>query len=136
MRFFDSNILVYAHSLDQRSAVARALLADEQHPNIISVQCLNEFVNVARRKLEMSWTEIGEALDFIHTCCPTTIAMTLPLHERGLILAERYQLSVYDALIAAAALEAECDTLYSEDLHHGLVIDGLLRVENPFIAAP
>ena len=50
----------------------------------------------------------------------------------GLALAERYGLSVYDAMIAASALHAECDTLWSEDMHDGLVIEDQLRIVNPF----
>ena len=48
-------------------------------------------------------------------------------------MAERFRLSVYDGLIVAAALETGCDVLYSEDMHHGLVVDRRLRIENPFL---
>ena len=53
-------------------------------------------------------------------------------HETGLALAERWKLSIYDAMIAASALHADCDILWSEDMQHGLMIDGRLRVCNPF----
>ena len=53
----------------------------------------------------------------------------------GLALAERYGLSIYDAMIAASALHADCDTLWSEDLHDGIVLDGRLRIANPFRAS-
>jgi predicted nucleic acid-binding protein len=59
--------------------------------------------------------------------------MSIEIHDAGIHLAERYRLSVYDAMIAAAALLAECETLFSEDLQNGLVINGRLRVVNPFI---
>jgi predicted nucleic acid-binding protein len=56
----------------------------------------------------------------------------LPISDAGTHLAEEYGLSVYDAMIASAALVAECDTLFSEDLQDGLLINGRLRVVNPF----
>jgi len=58
--------------------------------------------------------------------------LDLALHQLGLRLAERYTLSIYDGMIAAAAVVAGCDILYSEDMHHGLVIDGRVRIVNPF----
>ena len=59
-------------------------------------------------------------------------SLTLDTHERGLRLAERYQLGLYDAMIAAAAIEAGCDTLMSEDFQAGQVFEGCLTVLNPF----
>ena len=58
--------------------------------------------------------------------------LDLALHQLGLRLAESYTLSIYDGMIAAAAVVAGCDILYSEDMHHGLVIDGRVRIVNPF----
>ena len=58
--------------------------------------------------------------------------VTLKTHETGLALAERYRLSIYDGMIAAAALLAGCDRLWSEDMQDGLVIDGRLRIADPF----
>ena len=58
--------------------------------------------------------------------------MTLTMHATGLRLAERYGLSIFDAMIAAAAIEAGCDTLWSEDMQDGMVLEGRFRVRNPF----
>jgi len=58
--------------------------------------------------------------------------VTLKTHETGLALAERYRLSVYNGMIAAAALLAGCDRLWSEHMQDGLVIDGRLRIADPF----
>ncbi len=60
--------------------------------------------------------------------------ITVEIHDTGLALAERYGLSIYDAMIAASALHAECDTLWSEDMHDGMVIQERLRITNPFRA--
>ena len=60
---------------------------------------------------------------------------TRDIHETGLTLAERYGFSIYDAMIAAAAIHAGCDTLWSEDMQHGMAIDEGLRIVNPFRVA-
>ena len=95
------------------------------------MQVLNEFVAVATRKLGFSYSEIREVLEPIRAVC-AVVPLTLETHNLGLHLAERYRFSLYDALIAAAALLAGCRTLYSEDLQDGQSIDGRLIVRNPF----
>lgn len=128
--FLDSNVLVYAFTTDVRASRAQQLL---ERGCLINVQILNEFANVARRKLRMSWMELMEALEDIRTLCPTIASVTIDTHSAGLKRAQRYGLSVFDGLVVAAALEAGCATLWSEDMHHGLVIDERLKILNPFI---
>jgi len=65
----------------------------------------------------------------------TVHPFTVETHEAGLRLAERYGLSTYDAMIAASALQAGCDTLWSKDMQHGTVLDEGLRIVNPFVGA-
>lgn len=127
--FIDSNILLYLLSAD----ADKANRAEEivRAGGLISVQVLNEITNVARRKLAMSWVEINEVLALIRSICPTD-PLTIETHDRGRLIAERYGLSVYDAMIVAAALLAGCKTLYSEDMQDGLVIDQQLHICNPF----
>ena len=79
----------------------------------------------------MSWVEINEMLALIRPICPTE-PLTIETHDRGRLVAERYGLSVYDAMIVAAALLAGCKTLYSEDMQDGLLIDHQLHICNPF----
>jgi predicted nucleic acid-binding protein len=98
----------------------------------ISVQGLNEFANVARRKLAMSWTEVRDALDAIRTLCRPILPIDLDTHIDALRLAERHQFAIFDALVVAAALRCNCRTLWSEDMQDGLVIEGRLRISNPF----
>jgi hypothetical protein len=59
--------------------------------------------------------------------------MTTDLHDTGRQIAAKYGYSMYDGLIAASALEAECDTLYSEDMHDGQVLEGRVTIRNPFV---
>ena len=101
----------------------------------ISVPVLNEFANVARRKMRFSWQETHGFLDVIKALL-VVHDLTPDIHETGLFIAERYGLSIYDAMIAASALHADCDILWSEDLQHGLMIERRLQVINPFLASP
>jgi predicted nucleic acid-binding protein len=128
--FFDTNVLVYVvgHT-DNRTAHAEALVAAG---GVVSVQILNELAAVARKKLGLTWEEIEEALAAIRVLCPSPVPLTIETHEAGLRIAAQYQFHIYDALVAAAALEADCTTLYSEDLQDGQVIDGRLTIRNPF----
>jgi predicted nucleic acid-binding protein len=128
--FFDTNVLIYAVAKnDPRARKAEALLASG---GIISVQSLNEFVSVARRKLGMSWKEVKEFLDIICILCPKPVPISIDTHRVALAIAEKYGYSIYDALVAAAALEAGCKTLYSEDLQDGQIINRQLTIRNPF----
>lgn len=127
--FFDTNILVYALEADARGTIASDLI---DVGGAISVQSLNELANVLRRKRRWTWDQIARATEAAMVRCPTIVPLTPDLHHLGLRLAERYTFSIYDAMIAAAALTAECDVLYSEDMHDGLVIDRRVRIVNPF----
>jgi predicted nucleic acid-binding protein len=129
--FFDTNVALYLLSADSAKADrAEELLAAG---GTVSVQVLNEFAAVASRKLRMSWTEIREVLAEIRAVC-AVVPVTVETHERALRIAERYGLSIYDALIVSAALLAHCMTLHSEDMQDGQVIEGQLTIRNPFVA--
>ena len=128
--FFDTNVLIYALAgNDPRSERSELLLSSG---GIISVQVLNEFVSVARRKLKMSWDEVREALDAIRVLCPSPIPITVQTHESALQISEQYGYEIYDALIIAAGLSAKCGTLFSEDLQDGQKIKGSLTIRNPY----
>ena len=129
--FLDTNVVLYAFRQgDARSQRAEILLAVG---GTLSVQVLNEFVNVARRKLNKSWAEVRRALAILRVFCPYPSPVTIETHDRAVQIAERYGYSIFDSLIVAAALERQCETLYSEDLQASQVIEGRLRVRNPFI---
>jgi predicted nucleic acid-binding protein len=127
--FFDTNVLLYIASADARKAKRAESLVGEG--GNISVQVLNEIANVARRKMDMSWVDMHAFLSALRDLLPVH-PNTIEIHETGLALAERYGLSTYDAMIAASALHAKCGTLWSEDMQHGMVIEGRLRIVNPF----
>jgi len=128
--FLDTNVLIYAVTEDDpRSAQAEQLLASG---GVLSVQVLNEFVSVVRQKILMSWTDVTQALDAFRILCPSPLPITMETHETALRIAAKHGYNIYDALVIAAALEAGCATLYSEDLHDGQTIDGQLTIRNPF----
>lgn len=130
--FFDTNVLIYAVAEgDPRIGIARKLLREG---GVVSVHVLNEFVAAARRKYRMSWEEILQALADFRILCPGPTAITVKTHEAALGIAQRYGYRIYDSLVIAAALDASCEALYSEDMHDGQVIDGL-RIRNPFRGA-
>jgi predicted nucleic acid-binding protein len=127
--FLDSNVLVYAFTADPRAATARTLL---ERGAVVSVQGLNEFANVARRKLGRTWAEVRDALDSIRTVCRTVVPLDVETHADALRIAERYGYAIFDALMVASAVHTNCNVLWSEDMHDGHVIDRRLRIANPF----
>ena len=127
--FLDTNVILYAFRQDDtRGQVAETLLAAG---GALSVQVLNEFVAVARRKFDKSWEEVRRALDILRVFCPEPVPLTAETHERAVDIAERYGYSIFDSLIIAAALHVGTRTLYSEDMRDGQAIDGL-TIRNPF----
>jgi predicted nucleic acid-binding protein len=131
--FFDTNVFVYALVQDDpRSGKAEELIAEG---GSVSVQILNEFVDVARRKAKMTWDEVRFAIENIESLCPDPLPVTLDTHKEALAIAERYGYRIYDALMVASALEAKCTILYSEDMQDGQVINEALTIRNPFKAS-
>lgn len=127
--FLDTNVLIYAASAHiQKAERATALI---ESGGVISVQVLNEFVNVTRKKLALDWRSINTFIDGI--CVMADVrAIDVRVQRRAVDLAERYRLHIYDATIVASALSADCAYLMTEDMHDGLLIEGRLRIVNPF----
>lgn len=125
----DTNILVYAFTNDYRAAKAQELLSE---PFILSVQALNTFANVAARKLGMSWAEVRSAIEDISALAVAVQPVDRECHFRALDLVERFNFSFDDALMIAAALQADTKQVFSEDMQHGPVIDGRITILNPF----
>lgn len=127
-RFLDTNVLFYLLAQGPKQAVAERELAAG---GTISVQVLNELASICRRKAAMDWQETGEFLFGLRALL-TVRDLTLPMHDAGRAVAERYGLALYDGMIAGAALVCGCTTLVSEDMQDGLLIEGRLRIRNPF----
>lgn len=130
--FADTNVVLYLLDDGPKADRAEQILA--QSPRI-SVQVLNEALVNCRRKAGLTWDETRAFLAGVQALCPVE-DLSLQTHEIGRALAERYSLSVYDAMIVASALIAGCTTLWSEDMQDGLLVEGQLRIVNPFAQAP
>ena len=135
--FIDTNVLIYWVDDSARADVVEQLLAQQA---VISVQVLNEFANVLRKKRAMPLPDV-EALctTLIDTC--DVLDVSVRTHQTALALMARYQLSVYDANIVAAAALSDCAVLYTEDMQDGLNLKlpgsagtNSLVIRNPFRA--
>jgi predicted nucleic acid-binding protein len=126
----DTNVAIYAFSTDLRkAAIARRLLAEAA---FVSVQLLNEFANVLVRKQRVSWREVGAKVDDIRLAVPEVVPIRPDHNREALRIAERYRLGFYDSLMLAVALAGGAGIIYSEDMQHDLLIDGTLRIVDPF----
>lgn len=128
-QFFDSNIVLYLLSQDKTRADRCEAIVEKG--GVISVQVLNECVNVMLKKLEMYHSEIDEFLSVIKNICDVS-PLSIDTHENALTLLNRYKFSWYDSLIVSAALENDCSILWSEDMHDGLLVNDKLTIKNPF----
>jgi predicted nucleic acid-binding protein len=127
--FFDTTTLIYTVTRhDPRSEPARELLSAG---GVISVQVLNEFAAVMRRKFRFSWDELTESIGAIKSCCEPVSPMTIETHEAAFLIAARYGYRIYDSLMLASAAESGCNILYSEDMQDGQQI-GSVTIRNPF----
>jgi predicted nucleic acid-binding protein len=129
--FFDTNALVYLYSDDEPQKQGQALMALLTHECIVSRQVVNEFCNVCIKKKKLPLERVQQIVTNIrylygfYEIQDETVLHALAIHDR-------YQFSYYDSLIVAAALESDCDYLFTEDLQDGQVIDGL-TVRNIFL---
>ena len=128
--FIDSNVVVYA--IGQASTKAHLAAPLFVGKPTISTQVISETANVASRRLGLSVGDIRKLIVSLEAMCIVEIIALTTVHV-ALDIRERYGFSWYDSLIVAAALESNCDLLYSEDMQHGQVVDGRLRIVNPFL---
>ena len=133
---FDTNLLVYADSADAPDKQRRAIDLIKQHraaaTAVLSTQVLQEFVNVALRKLHLPPALIRQRLAFYGGF--ETVPASTVLMAGALDLHVLHGFSFYDALILQAAIAAGCQQLLSEDMQHGASFGGV-RIVNPFIDA-
>ena len=134
--FLDTNIFVYQlERQDARKAdIADALIAQgiASQTACISFQVIQECLNTALRKAEVPLTEAEMCTYMLDVLAPLyRVQPSLDLYQKSLDVRSRYRFGFYDALIVAAAVEAGCATLYTEDLAHGQTLDGV-TVVNPF----
>lgn len=125
----DTNIAVYALSEDPRTTGAVEAL---RRCAFLSIQVLNEYANMVARKHLKGWSEIANDIADLRETVPIVLPVDEASNREALRIADRYCLSFYDSLMLAVALAGGARTIYSEDMHHDLVIDDTLRIVDPF----
>ena len=134
--FLDTNVFVYAFDTRAPAKAKRAAQlirrAVDTGQGVISFQVVQEFFNVALRRFAEP-ISVPEAEQYLTTVLQPLIAIhsSPALYLEALGIAEKHRIGWYDSIIVAAALQAGCGKLYSEDLQPGRSMDGL-RIENPF----
>ena len=136
--FLDTNILVYAHTVNEphKQPVAAALIADalRTRRGVISTQVVQEFLNLATRHARPVFS-LSEAAEYMSKVLWPLVGHvpSREFYEHALQIRSETGYSFYDALIVTAAVESGCRVLYTEDLQHDRIIQNL-RVVNPFLA--
>ena len=125
----DTNIAIYALTTSNRTDAATAAL---RACRFLSVQVLNEYANVSLRKRQLDWTRVAEDIDELKRGIGTILDISATANAEALRIAERYRLSFYDSLLLAVAVAGGASIFYSEDMQHDLLIDGTLRIVDPF----
>ena len=134
----DTNILIYTFDANaphkQRKAYQLVATALKTQAGIISFQVVQEFLNVATRKFKTPLT-LQEAEKYTRqVLAPLCEVLShIELYLKAVKIMERWQYSFYDSLIIAAALQAQCKILYTEDLQHEQLIESTLIIQNPFL---
>lgn len=129
---FDTNVLIYLYddNSSYKREVAQGLL--ENSP-IISSQVTSEYLNVSKRLLKLPKLEVFEKCNRVFEFCeikPISQSTTLNLAEN---LIKEYDFQIFDVIIVATSLQENCEVLYSEDMHHNLVVKNKLKIINPFL---
>lgn len=126
--FLDTNILIYA--LGEAGPKSDRALAAIEAGGVISVQVLNEMTNVLRRKRGLEWEAVADILDLARGLL-RVVPLTLEAQAEAVRVARRTGYSIWDATILAAAAEAGCAVLLSEDMADGHDVGGV-TIRNPF----
>lgn len=130
--FLDTNIIVYAHSDVEPDKQRTAQMIIAEKLTVISTQVLQETSNTFVKKFKHLWPDVSKVVreaasnNIVHTNTANTVLYACNI-------ADKYRFSFYDSLIIAAALECDCEILYSEDMQHDQIIDNRLKIVNPFI---
>ena len=137
MRFFDTNVLVYAavRQDERKSATAQELIRhalEVNHDGVISVQVVTEFTNVMLNRFQMSAKAVDEWVSQFYPLLATEV--TMDAVRNAMCIKEEYGIQYYDALIIATAEKLGCTEIVSEDLNDGQLYHGM-AVVNPFKSA-
>ncbi|MCL1934304.1 MAG: PIN domain-containing protein [Candidatus Azobacteroides sp.] len=131
--FIDSNIIIYAYSVTEKNKQNISETIISQSYSVISIQVLQEIANILHRKFGKNFVDVKNTLlecasvvNEIHVNTQQTVIYACDITQK-------YGYSFYDSLIIAAAIESGCSLLYSEDMQHNQLIEGKLKIVNPFL---
>ena len=130
--FFDTNILVYCYTKTEPEKNKVAINLAQNPEAWISTQVLQELANTLRKKFSRDWAEVGATVKEVGQNFEV-FTNELDTLSDALRIANQYGYSFYDRLILSSALSIGCSIVYSEDMQHGQVIDGKVKILNPFI---
>jgi len=135
--FLDTNVFIYevSSSVPSKQTVAARLVRDalQSGKGIVSFQVVQEFFSVAFRRFSPPMLPAEAEQVLALTFRPLLVVhSSYSLYAQAIELTRRHSISWYDSLIVAAAIEANCRILYTEDLQHGQKF-GNLHIRNPFI---
>lgn len=127
----DTNVLIYLHDINNspKRQVAADILSENMP--IISSQVISEYLNVCNKRLKMSKEDSLESLMGWLPFCELS-AVNVNVFSTSLRLIKKYKFQMFDSIVVASALEAGCQILYSEDMHHNLFVEKQLKIINPF----
>ena len=136
--FLDTNVFAYSFDPGAKSKMRTSdrLIQNGIHTGrgLISYQVVQEFFNVAFKQFPVPLTVAEAQAYFISVLRPMLgVMFSAAVVLRALGIREKHLIPWYDALILAAAIEGDCDTLYTEDFQHGMRIEGV-RIQNPFLS--
>jgi len=131
--FIDSNIWLYAfiQGSDPSKTTASRALIEASHP-VVSTQVVNEVCVNLLRQARFSEDQVRHLIVSFYQKY-LVVPLDLPILLLASQLRQRYSLSFWDSIIVASALGIGVSVLYSEDMQHGLVIEGQLEIRNPFL---
>lgn len=136
--FIDSNIWLYILMTDPKNSeaeekrkreIAQALVTNATI--MISTQVINEVCSVLCRKAKLKESNLQQVIQDFYQLCPV-ISLSPEIFIQASQLRSNHRFSYWDSVIVASALVANVDILYSEDMQHGYVVNGQVKIINPF----
>jgi predicted nucleic acid-binding protein len=130
--FYDTNIFIYlyADNEPEKQTICKHII-NTAGECIVSTQILNEVNNVLIKRWKLPTTTVKNIQTDIRRICEV-IYINEKIIDDAVVLNERYGFSYYDCLMLASALDYKCDTMYTEDMNDGQIINGTLKIINPF----
>ncbi len=130
--FIDTNVLIYLYSQEKEKQQIVLSIFESEHTFCISTHVMMEFCNVLIKKLKYPRNAVDIALeDFKENF--EILVVDFQMIKHALRIQEQYQYSFFDSLVLATAIVSNCTRVYSEDMQHDQLIDGMLRIWNPFV---